>query len=229
MSASRTNILEITDGDKNLTGDYLNATSALDREDIHQFYKIIKKLLNKYPGSGFLKCIFAALHGDVGQFLNGKESVRMNVEAVEILEKLMKENFNPRLAYYVKNEYFYHTGRFKDQFLLGKIEAKAMKTGKKGSFSSGVGASEYGFELFLKEDIKGAQKFGKLGVWHWENSGRNLHLNCFYLQALALSGRPQKALSLFKQQIKKYPYYKKQKVWLDLREKQLEYILGTSY
>jgi len=221
-------ILEITDGDSKLGKEYIKITSCLDRNDVHKAYKIFKKLLKKYPKSDLLKCKYAALHGDIGQFIKGKKSIKMNLEAIAILEELMKKKLNPLLDYYVKNEFYYHSGRFKDQFLLGKNEAKVMKTGKRGSFSSGVGASEYGFELLLKGDFKEAKKYGKLSVWHWENSGRDLYMNCFYLQGLALSGQPQKALKLFKKQVSKYTHYKKQKVWFQLREQQLKYISKVS-
>ncbi len=107
--------------------------------------------------------------GDWGQHLSESKEIAYKSFAVEkykTLEKSHKfDNWRVRDIY--ENELYYHSGRFLDQYNLGKRTKKLRPS--LGDFSMGVGASELAHQYQSKGKVQTAKNWARISIQHWQN------------------------------------------------------------
>ncbi|MGZ3799412.1 MAG: hypothetical protein ACXVCA_01995 [Bdellovibrio sp.] len=168
--------------------------------EVEQYYKISQELPKKFPQETYAHIKALALWGDWGQHLSGNEEAKYKAMAVKKYNALKKTHSfeNWRIRDIFKNELYYHSNRFLNQYKLGKEINKERPTF--GDFSMGVGASELANQFAMKRKHKEAKKWAHISIKHWRNhySMRegNIEKDYFYIQALYISGKKSLARKL---------------------------------
>ncbi len=168
--------------------------------------------LRDYPDSLHAQFISAVMEGDYSEILSHDEEKKVKARTEKTLFSLMERlgDFSRGMQGTLRNEYYYHSNRFLEQYLLGcELLTSGDKSG--GNFSIGVGGSEYAFKLLKQGRLAEAEYFAKKAVAAWENhAAATPHwaypYPYFYIQALAIAKDDDKARQEF-EKIKKKPQY----------------------
>ena len=154
----------------------------------------MKKLSKKYPSELVIHVHALALHGDYSQTLSiGEEKKIKKSVSLELKKVLKRVSRSPieirRLVY---NEYYYHSGQYLKQYLLGR---KHLKMGYNGNFSAGVGSSCLALELFKKGKKAPSQEYALKSLVHWESYKKDAVKvgGAFYVVVLWLVEEKEKA------------------------------------
>lgn len=186
-----------------LAGEVRKLQKSGSKVSIDKYLQMVQKIARKYPQEAFLQVKYAAILGDWGQIFPSAKEKQIKRKAVAILAKYKRnvKKYSPALSYLILNEYFYHSGRYRDQYMLG---LDRLKKGFDGHFSAGVGGAFYAYELFMKGQKKRAHRYASSARVHWltfekpENTG-----GIFFALALALSGYPKEAQSAFDKRVRR--------------------------
>ena len=191
---SRENSLKKFIGDSGEYEDWQRMRKSVNWSDLRAAYDMTKVYLKKYPDSDHAKQIHAVMWGDYSELLNAEEERQTKVEVTKVLFELMKNlgRYPLLIQSNIRNEYYYHSNQFLNQYLLGRANISGVNTAT-GHFSTGVGGSEHAFMLLQQGDIKGAKKFADESVQAWEKHaklqpGWAYPYPYFYLQAIAITG-----------------------------------------
>lgn len=217
--------------------DWQKRRLQLDWNDLVRVHEITAGYLKDYPKSLHARYIAAVMAGDYSELLSTDEERRIKAKASADLFSLL-ENSADIPAYFVgvlRNEYYYHSNQFLQQYLLGCEHLKG-DTRASGYFSIGVGASEHAWILLQGNDIEGAQYFAKKAVEGWEMHAAaqpewKYPYPYFYIQALAIAGLTKQARQRL-EDIKKEPQYALKKPIYDkyeMRLTEVQKILGTRH
>lgn len=126
----------------------------------------LQSLIKIYPKETYLAIWAAAIYGDYGECLGLKAELIYKKKTCQILKDILNQKkLDPRLRFYARNEYYYHSGNYEKQYLLGP---ERLKEGYNGHFSAGVGASMYALELKNKNEITKSKKFARIALKHWK-------------------------------------------------------------
>ena len=168
-------------------------SKSVDWDDLSQAHHMTRKYRQDYPTSPHAIYMDSVMAADYAELLPPDEEKNVKEKTVKDLYSLMENlaDFSLRMRSAIRNEYYYHSNRFLDQYLLGCEQLKDFPSD--GNFSIGVGASEYAYTLIQKGDIKEARKFAKLAVESWQAHAKlepkwAYPYPYFYIQALVIAG-----------------------------------------
>ncbi len=192
----------------------------MDWENLGDAYKMTQKYYRDYPKSDHAKYISAVMKGDYSELLSAGEEDYMKSEGVKQLFSIMEVlGTIPRtLQKFLRNEYYYHSGQFLNQYLLG-CEQLTRGNAKSGHFSIGVGGSEYAYKLLLERDLAQARYFAQKAASSWEEHAklspkRPFPYPYFYLQALVIDGKAVKAKRFYTELKKEKRYRLKKPIYV---------------
>lgn len=195
-----------------------------DKYKIEDAYKLINQIFKDNPNNLYILSLYAGILGDYGQVFPGPEEDKYKKEAVSILKAALKKlnGKSSNIKKRIRNEYYYHSRQFYKQYRLG-VEI----TGGDSNivdFSKAVGASEYSWELLCKKQYKRAKAYADISVYNWIGLGKELKLNVFYYQALAISGKSEEAYITMKNDVSSFKYYEYEKIWFDKYLARIEHV-----
>lgn len=150
---------------------------------------LAQKLKKDFKGNVLAEAYYATVLGDYAEFANTKATRRFKKEAAKILLKSTKKlrGINLFWSSRIRNEYYYHSGQFKKQYLLGK--ELVQKSHDKGRYyTQGVGAANYAYELATKGKKKLSEKWARIAIAAWGKYTRHIpdYYNSYVHYALAL-------------------------------------------
>lgn len=184
--------------DKSYSDEILYIEKNCAHWPIKKYLNKLEKLAKKAPNETVVQAWYAALYGDYGQTLSFKKEIEYKKKAVKILLPLSRKlkGAHHELKALVLNELYYHSFNFLKQYRLGIKLEKAVKGS--GLFSIGVGAAEYSYVLFKRNQFERSKYYGKVSKESWEKLGKKYTLeNPFYVLSLAMSGNIKKAKNEF--------------------------------
>lgn len=180
--------------DKKFKKDILYIEKYRSSWSIKKYLDELEKVSKKAPNEIVIQAWYAAIYGDYGQTLTFKKEVEYKKRAVKILLPLSRKlsRAHTELKALVLNELYYHSFNFLKQYQLG-IRLENSTKGS-GLFSIGVGAAEYSYVLFKKNQFSRATFYGERSKNAWEKLGKRYTTeNPFYVLSLAMSGNIKKA------------------------------------
>jgi hypothetical protein len=174
--------------------------NSINIGDTKKYYEEAQNLPKIFPKEAYAHIKALALWGDWGHHLSESEEIAYKSFAVEEYKALEKSHKfdNWRVKDIFENELYYHSGRFLDQYNLGKRTKKLRPS--LGDFSMGVGASELAHQYQSKGKVQTAKKWARISIQHWQNHytfrESKLEGDYFYIQALFISGKRTQAKKL---------------------------------
>lgn len=209
--------------------DWRARAKSVNWDDLKKVNEMTSQYLRDYPNSAHAQYISAVMDGDYSEVLSPDEEKRVKARTEKTLFSLMERlgDFSRGMQGVLRNEYYYHSNRFVEQYLLG---CELLTSGDKsvGNFSIGVGGSEYAFKLLKHGRLAEAEYFAKKAIAAWEDHAaatphRSYPYPYFYIQALAIGKDGEKARQEF-EKIKKKPQYLLKKPIYDKYESRLSEI-----
>lgn len=226
---SRSKALKQWINDENEYQYWTKQKESVNWEKLGDVYELTQAYYKKYPKSPHAKYINAVMKGDYSELLSASEESPMKEEVVEELFEIMEVLGTVPYPYkkYLRNEYYYHSGQFLHQYLLGCEELTA-GNGRGGHFSIGVGGSEHAYKLILAGDLSRARYFAEKAVIGWEEHAKEAPERAFpypyfYLQALIISGKSAEA-DKFYTTLKKEERYRLKKAIYDKYDQRFKII-----
>ncbi|MFC1522768.1 hypothetical protein ACFL6Y_10195 [Elusimicrobiota bacterium] len=141
--------------------------------------------LSRWSDSFLLRSAYASILGDYAEELPPTRHKTCKQKACKLLRHLLLRHrgVDPQLIYRTKNEYYYHSGQFKKQYLLGTRNASA-----RGRYSQGVGAAQYARILAEQKRMRSAFFWAQRAIRSWERFFKTTpdYYNAYVHYALAL-------------------------------------------
>lgn len=169
---------------------------AIMAADYQKAMDVLEPVYKRFPRDPAVARSYGSLLGDYAEFTRSGELSALKRRSLRILAKVIRENRDARWDWKISalNEYYYHAGRFKDQYELGVRSANGGAPW--GDYSRGVGASNYAYALALKGRPQAAVWAGKaIEAWKKFFAYKPDYYNAWvhYALALGLSGRADEA------------------------------------
>lgn len=208
--------------------DWLKREKSVDWNDLKKVHEMTAHYLKDYPNSAHAQYISAVMAGDYSEILVRDEEIKVKDQSVRVLFSLMERlsEFRPKMRALLRNEFYYHSNRFLEQYLLGCEQLPLDPAA--GHFSIGVGGSEYAFDLLKRGQIEEAKYFARKSIAGWQEHAKALPgwaypYPYFYIQALMIDGQRDAAYRELAQ-IKKTAAYPLKKLIYDKYEARLQLI-----
>jgi hypothetical protein len=216
--------------------DWVKREKSIDWKDLRKARDMTAQYLADYPRSAHAQYIAAVMAGDYSELLSAHEEQKIKESAVFALFPLLERigEFRPYMRAVLRNEFYYHSNRFLNQYLLGCEE---LTSGNKasGNFSIGVGGSEHAFQLLKDGRVTEAKYFAGKAVKAWEDHAVlspkwSYPYPYFYIQAALIHGEKDKAFRELERIHAKDEYRLKKPIYdkYDLRFKLIEKALSAN-
>ncbi len=215
MTESKPSEVKLMINDDKEYADWVGRNKDLDWNDLEKVYKMTSQYQMDYPKSAHAQYISAVMAGDYSEILTADEESKIKEKSVSTLFSLMERlgEFRTKMRSDLRNEFYYHSNRFLEQYLLG-CEGLSDDPSS-GHFSIGVGGSEHAFELLKKGKMSEAKYFAQKAVKGWREHAIATPnwaypYPYFYIQALMISGEKDQAFKEL-EKVKATPAYQLKK------------------
>ena len=202
--------------------DWKARVKSTNTQDLSAFNKMTQD-------SEHAQYIAAVIEGDYAELLSLETELKTKESVAKVLFRLLEQSKTIPALYrqYLRNEYYYHSGQFQHQYLLGCEDVAAGRLGG-GSFSKGVGASEYAYQKLKAGDKEEAKRLATIAARSWEIHAREVPdwtfpYPYFYIQALYIAGEELKARTFYKE-LKNEERYKLKKPIYDKYDRRIAWI-----
>jgi hypothetical protein len=147
---------------------YKRIWKAVEDADYGRAMALLTPLYKKYPRDFKVAKSYAMVLGDYAETLDGARGKELKTRSRAMLRGLMRKLGNIRWEWNIsaRNEYYYHTGQFRKQYLLG-LEAAAGGHNW-GYYGQGVGAANYAYHHAAAGHVKPAAFWARRAVAAWE-------------------------------------------------------------
>lgn len=174
---------------------YARIWKEVENANYGKAISLLTPLYNRYPRDFKVAKTYAMALGDYAECLKGARRTALKNRSRRLLLGLLKKMGNLRWEWNIsaRNEYYYHTGQFRKQYLLGREAAAGGRNW--GYYGQGVGAANYAYEHALTGRRRLAAVWASRAIIAWESFMRfkadyyNAYVH--YALALGILGRNQ--------------------------------------
>jgi hypothetical protein len=147
---------------------YKKIWKAVEDADYGRAMELLTPLYKKYPRDFKIAKTYAMALGDYAETLDGARGKALKARSRAMLHGLLRKLGNIRWEWNIsaRNEYYYHTGQFRKQYLLGREAAAGGHNW--GYYGQGVGAANYAYEHAAATRVKPATFWARRAVAAWE-------------------------------------------------------------
>ncbi|MDQ7774137.1 MAG: hypothetical protein RDU13_11535 [Elusimicrobiales bacterium] len=167
---------------------YKKIWKAVEDADYSRAMGFLTPLYKKYSRDFKVAKTYAMALGDYAETLNGARGKALKARSRALLRGLLRRLGNVRWEWSIsaRNEYYYHTGQFRKQYVLG-LEAAAGGHNW-GYYGQGVGAANYAYEHAVAGRRGLAAMWARRAVRSWETffKFKPDYYNAYVHYALAL-------------------------------------------
>jgi hypothetical protein len=145
------------------------AWKAVEDADYKKAIDTLAPAYKRYPGDFKVVKTYAMALGDYADGLNGHKGRILKRRACAILGGLVRRLGGIRWEWNIstRNEYYYHSGQYKKQYLLG-VESAAGGHGW-GYYGQGVGAANFAYECAVRGRTIAARFWAGRAIAAWES------------------------------------------------------------
>lgn len=147
---------------------YKKIWKAVEDADYGRAMALLTPLYKKYPRDFKIAKTYAMALGDYAETLDGPRGKALKARSRVLLRGLLRKLGNIRWEWNIsaRNEYYYHTGQFRKQYLLGREAAAGGHNW--GYYGQGVGAANYAYQHAAAARVKPAAFWARRAVAAWE-------------------------------------------------------------
>jgi len=147
---------------------YKKIWKAVEDADYGRAMELLEPIYKKYPRDFKVAKTYAMALGDYAETLDGARGKALKARSRVMLRGLLRKLGNIRWEGNIsaRNEYYYHTGQFRKQYLLG-LEAAAGGHSW-GYYGQGVGAANYAYQHAAAGRMKLAAFWARRAAASWE-------------------------------------------------------------
>lgn len=240
LDESKPSEVQLMINDDKQYSEWIKRSKSVDWNDLKKVHETTSQYARDYPNSAHAQYISAVMAGDYSETLDPVVERKIKDQSVRTLFSLLERlgEFRPQMRTILRNEFYYHSNRFLEQYLLGCEQLPSDPAS--GHFSIGVGGSEHAFQLLKDGSSSEALYFAKKAVISWQEHSKAspdwaYPYPYFYIQALMISGDKEKAYQELakakstKAYLLKKPIYDKYEARLKLIENALSFKSSLPY